>query len=205
MKTIFKQMTLALGTILIGTLLAASAHAECGILNLPKPAASLLPQSWQSQSEPASLLLVQDSTEPVVGMWHVTFIAKGNPNGPPDGTTVDNTLSHWHSDGTEMTLSSRPPASGDVCLGVWKKIGDRHYRLNHYGIGFDPATDPNTPLGFGNIRQDIVVSADGKTFQGTFSIRQYDSSGNLLVEIKGLLHGALVNINTTTGDLLSQS
>jgi hypothetical protein len=136
-------------------------------------------------------------------MWHVAFIAEGNaPPLPPDGVQIDSTLSQWHSDGTEVTLSSRPPATGDVCLGVWKEVGERHYKLNHYGIAFDPSVDPNTPRGFDNIRQDVTVSRDGKTFTGTFTIDQYDSTGNLLDEIKGDLVGTRITLSTTVSDLL---
>jgi hypothetical protein len=49
------------------------------------------------------------------------------------------------------------------------------------------------------------LNPDGITFKGTFTIQQYDQSGNLLIEIKGLLHGYRVNQHTTVGDLLSQS
>jgi hypothetical protein len=66
----------------------------------------------------------------MVGMWHVLFIAQGNEGAglPPDGVPVDNALSTWHSDGTEATVSSCAPATGDVCLGVWQKVGRRHYK-----------------------------------------------------------------------------
>ena len=90
-------------------------------------------------------------------------------------------------------------------MGVWEKVGEWHYKLNHFGISFDPTTDPNNPQGFADIRQDIFLNPDGITFKGTFTIQQYDQSGNLLIEIKGLLHGYRVNQHTTVGDLLSQS
>ncbi len=45
---------------------------------------------------------------PIVGFWHVKFIAKGN-GFIPDGTVIDMGFSQWHSDGTEILNSSRPP------------------------------------------------------------------------------------------------
>ena len=56
-------------------------------------------------------------------MWHATFTAWGNQPGPPDGTQLDNALVTWHSDGTELMNSARPPQDGNFCMGVWKKTG----------------------------------------------------------------------------------
>jgi hypothetical protein len=54
----------------------------------------------------------------IVGMWHVTFTAKGNSEGPPDNTPIDNAVVVWHSDRTEIMNSGRPAQDGDFCLGV---------------------------------------------------------------------------------------
>jgi hypothetical protein len=207
MKTILRRLSAILTAVAFGAVMVPLASAGCA--NPSKGGGlHLSPQSWSGQAYfgAASLLLASDRDDDVsmVGMWHVTFTAKGNVGAglPPDGAPVDNALSQWHSDGTEVTLSSRIPATGDVCLGVWKKVAPRRYKLNHFGISFDPATDPNNPQGFANIRQDVVLSPDGKTFKGTFTIDQFDQSGNLLIEIKGLLSGTRVDINTSVSDLL---
>jgi hypothetical protein len=62
--------------------------------------------------------------------------------------------------------------------------------------------DPNTPRGFDNIREDIILSRDGKTFTGKVTIDSYDASGNLLVEIKGDLAGTRVTLGATVEDLM---
>ncbi len=138
MTTLFKKMTVALGIVLVGTILTATANAECGDTKLQKPA-SLKQQSWQDQSQPASLLLVQATSDPIVGMWHVSFTAKGNPNGPPDGTPIDSAIVVWHGDGTEIMNSGRPAQDGNFCLGVWAKDGKTRYKLNHFALGNDTA------------------------------------------------------------------
>jgi len=197
-----RKLMLVLTTIAVGAFGVPMASAACAN---PFIKAHLAHQSWNGQVGVVPHLLLASEHDPsMVGMWHVSFIAEGNTAAglPPDGTQVDNALSQWHVDGTEETLDSRPPATGDVCLGVWKQRGERHYVLNHFGIAFDPTVDPNTPLGYANIRQDIILSRDGKTFTGTFSIDQYDATGNLLVEIKGDLVGTRVTLSTTVGDLL---
>lgn len=209
MKNVFKTAMLALAMITFGAVLVPRAFAGCGDPFHGTGKAHVSPQSWEAPVNlgGASLLMASDhdsDDDSMVGMWHVLFIAKGNegPGLPPDGVPVDNALSTWHSDGTEATVSSRVPATGDVCLGVWEKSGRRHYKLNHFGISFDPSTDPNNPLGFARIRQNIVLSPDGRTFAGTFLIQQYDQTGNLLVEVKGLLNGTRVGMRTSVADLL---
>ncbi len=208
MQSMFKQMTRVLGIVLFAAVMVPMASAGCADPFQGKGSTHLSPQSWNGEvdSGRASLLRVsdRDNDDPMVGMWHVSFVAKGNigPGLPPDGVLVDNALSQWHSDGTEITSSSRNPTTGSICLGVWKRVGFRHYRLNHFGISWDPSTDPNNPQGFANIRQDLYLGFDGRAFRGTFSIEQFDQAGNLLVGIKGQLIGTRVDLNTSVGDLL---
>jgi hypothetical protein len=202
MKIPVRKLMVVLTSIAAGALWVPTASAVCAN---PTIGAHLKPQAWERfGGVPANLLRTAEDEGPtMVGMWHVEFIADGNgPGLPPDGTVVDNGLSTWHSDGTEETLDSRPPQTGDVCLGVWTQDGVRHYKLNHFGIAFDPATNPNAPLGYAHIPQDIILSADGKTFTGTFTLTQYDSTGNVLVQIKGNLVGTRVTLSTTVANLL---
>lgn len=181
MKTALKLCVATLGIALASTLLPATARAECG----------LAPASWQGQ-DPGS--------NGIVGMWQVTFTAEGNPGGPPDGTVIDNAFAQWHSDGTEIMNSSRNPATQSFCLGVWKRVGAHHYKLNHFGISWDPSI-PDHPLGPANIREDVTLSSDGKTFSGTFTIDQYDDSKNLLAHLAGQVQGRRITVDTTGGSL----
>lgn len=200
MKAPFRNPMLIMAALVCGAVSVPTAFATCLV---PNDKGHMSRQSWTGPANgTANLLLVSESEPSMIGLWHEVFLAKGNgPGGPPDGTEVDNGLSEWHSDGTEETLDSRPPVTGDVCMGVWKLVSARHYTLNHFGIAFESA-DSTSPLGYANIRQTIVVSKDGKTFSGTFSIRQYDSSGNVLVDIMGDIYGTRIDSATTVGDLL---
>lgn len=202
MKAILKKMTIVLGVVLIGTILTAAANAECGDLQRYKPGASLQPQSWQGMGEfgPASFLQVSDNTDPIVGFWQVTLTAKGNlPPGPPDGVQIDKGFSQWHSDGTEILNSSRPPVTQSFCLGVWKNLGHSHYKLNHFPISWDPN---GNLIGLANIREEVILSSDGKTFTGTFTIDQYDQSGNLLVHIIGVVSASRLTVDTPASSVL---
>ena len=188
-------------------LLTATATAACGDAN--KFGGNLHQQSWQGSdpSQPgSSLLTIADNSDPIVGMWHVTFTAQGNENGPPDGTPIDNALATWHNDGTELMNSARPPQDGDFCMGVWKRAGRFTYKLNHFAwFANDTA---NAPSGIGNptgptqILQQITLSQDGKQYSGTFTLDAYDTTGTQVAHIVGVVAATRININTTVSDLL---
>ena len=120
MKTALRNTILALGTmtILVGTLLSNPAFAACGNTAKYRPGAWLLPQSLDKSLALLLPVSAKASDAPIVGMWHVTFTAEGNEAGPPDGAPIDNALVTWHSDGTEIMASDRPPQDGNFCMGV---------------------------------------------------------------------------------------
>src|ERR1035437_3883838 len=205
------------GAILFGTAFVSNAGAQCG----SSPMSHVAPASWRllgpspgtAHFAVASYSLgfktVSDNDaddEPIVGMWHVLFTAKGNGGGPPDGTPIDNSLIVLHSDKTEIMASSRPPQDGDICMGVWEKTGRSKYTVNHIGWGgYDTA---NAPAGIGNpsgptrILEKIVLSPDGKHFVGTFTLDAHDTSGNLTAHIVGQMTGTRVTVKTAVSDLL---
>ena len=148
----------------------------------------------------ASLLRVSTSTDPIVGFWQVTLTAKGNlPPGPPDGVVLDKGFAQWHSDGTEILNSSRPPVTQSFCLGVWKQVSPGRYKLNHFPISWD---QNNNLVGVANIREEVTLSADGNTFTGTFTLDQYDQAGNKLVHLVGLVSGTRLTVNTPASAVL---
>ncbi|HST09571.1 MAG TPA: hypothetical protein VLL05_04290, partial [Terriglobales bacterium] len=99
MQVIWKKATAMLGLLLFGAVLVSQANAECGNLGA-RNGANLKPQAWLGQSPSASLLLVsEDSVDPIVGFWNVTFTARGNAD-IPDGAPIDHAYAQWHSDGT---------------------------------------------------------------------------------------------------------
>jgi hypothetical protein len=94
--------------------------------------------------------------------------------------------------------SSRVPSTGSFCLGTWKQMGPRHYKLNHFALSFDDTVHQ----GYDNIREDIILSRDGDSFSGSFLIAKYDINGNPIAVIKGKIVGTRVNVNTTVKDIL---
>ena len=184
MKKTFKNMVAAFSLLLAGALLTATAVAQCpGV-----PIAKLHRQSWKPGRDSASLTLASSSNDPIVGMWRVQFVS--------GGTVIDQTFVQWHDDGTELMNSSRNPDTQSFCMGVWQNTGGSTYKLNHYGISWDPSTSTTAPQGLANIRESVTLAADGNSYSGTFTIVQYDESGNVLATIPGTIVGYRVNVNT---------
>ncbi len=192
----------------VGSLLsvAASARASCGSFSQVGAGKQAHPASWNVQSGRPYLTEVDEPLASIVGMWHVTFTAKGNSEGPPDNTPIDNAIIVWHSDRTEVMNSGRPAQDGDFCLGVWEEVGKSHYKLNHFAwMGNDTTNAPGgigKPTGPTHIVEDVTVSADGKHYSGTFTLDAYDTSFNLTAHIVGVLQGTRITMGTTVDDLM---
>ena len=79
MKTMLKKMTTIVGLVLVGTILTATASAEC-LSYLPKHNAGAVvsPQSWSGATfRPASLLMISEHDSDdvsIVGFWNIATI-----------------------------------------------------------------------------------------------------------------------------------
>jgi hypothetical protein len=197
MKAKFSAITVALGVIALGTVVAPAARAGCGTYPGSQSAGVVKPASFVLGS---SLLAAdwnfgQESEVPsVVGLWRVHFISEGNLKtiGVKDGDPIDQGYAAWHSDGTEIMNSGRDPVTGSFCLGVWKQTGRNSFKLNHYAMnwsGVTPQTPTNTLVGPTNIHEEIVVDPGKNNFQGSFYIDNYKLDGTLIVHITGNITG----------------
>lgn len=183
-----------------------AAFAQCGL-----PTKTYKPASWQpSIGAHLARTAFDDGDEDgpsIVGMWHVLFTAQTmNGSAIPD-TVIDNALSVWHSDHTEIMNSVRPPQDGNFCLGVWKQTGRSSFYLNHFAWfanQFPNATNNGIgdPIGPTRFTEKVTVSPDGKHFTGTFTLTAYDTKGNVTTTFTGALTGTRVTTSTSTGDLL---
>lgn len=209
MKRVFRKAAVALGIVLMGTVLTLQANAACGILDGLKPGASPHPQSFEGGNsfEGASLLLASDhDNDSIVGMWRVTLTAMGNPGGPPDGAVLDSALVQWHSDGTEIMNSARPPQDGDICLGVWERTGRSRYKLNHFARGGNDTNHAQggvgDPAGPTQIVADVFLSRDGNHYTGMFTLDAYDLSGTNPVHVVGVMTATRITVHSQIGDVL---
>jgi hypothetical protein len=186
MKTKSGMLIAGLAMVIVTAMLGPIASADCGKLDKPAAGASL----WQEPSE-------RDDGDPVVGFWRVNLVSKGN-SGIPDGTVLDAGYSQWHSDGTEILNSSRAPETQSFCLGVWKRVKQFHYKLNHFAISWANGS----LLGPANIREDVILSHDGNSFTGTFTIDQYDQAGHILAHLVGEIEAKRITVDTPITDVL---
>jgi hypothetical protein len=203
MRTTFKAVIIGtLATVLLGIVFVPKAAAQCAFPQWHK-AGALQPQSWQepAQIRRASFVLVagqEGADDRIVGFWKVKFLSEGNP-GIPDGAVLDNGFVQWHSDGTEIMNSSRPPATGNFCLGVWQKSGPSSYELNHFALSSDPG---GNLIGPARIQEHLTLNHKADQYEGTFTIDQYDVSGNLLAHIAGRVTATRITVDTAVGEVL---
>jgi len=207
MKIQLKKYAPALGALVAALLLMPVLRAQCGGINLKNLiGAAAHPQLATPTSQMARYGSSRDdgrgweSDQAIVGFWHVKFISEGS-TGIPDGTPVDAGYSQWHSDGTEiMNSGGRAPITGDFCLGVWKAVGWHSYKLNHFAAAWDPTPTTSSAsgvlLGPAQIQEQVKLDADGDGFSGTFTIDQYDESGNALAHVQGTITGTRITADT---------
>lgn len=155
--------------------------------------------------------------EPIAGLYDVTLTSAGNPPGTavPNGEVADHGYSVWHADGSEIMNSGRPAGDSNFCLGTWAQTGPRTYTLNHFTLSWfqtasgtpDPGAPPmpnieyyvnNEFAGPGNISETITLARDGKSYSGSFTITQFDTSGNVVpgFPIKGNVSATRLTIGS---------
>ena len=164
-------------------------------------AIGLFGTAFVSRSAPPTLPLISNDRrhdERIVGVWRVKLISEGSV-GIPDGTLFDDSYAQWHADGTEVTISIFAPATGNICFGVWQKMGPSTYTLNHFGLGFDAS---GTFTGQAQVREHVVVDRKGNRFEGVFSVDSYDPQGHLVARIVGRVIGTRVTVRTTIQQVL---
>jgi hypothetical protein len=161
------------------------AKTGCGY-SMEQPTTPARPQQKSGQAETERsprLVMVSDrhadpdgGSATIVGLWSVTFLLA-------DGSVFDSGYATWHSDGTELMNSGRPPMTGSFCMGVWKLTNQGTYQLNHIALSWD--STGTVFVGPANIRETITVAPSGNTYSGTFTLNQYDPNGNLLAHFAG--------------------
>jgi hypothetical protein len=163
-----KTLCLAAGLGLLALGLAGEAGAAC--MNTDK---MISPASF---STTGGLKLVPALYTP--GTRSDFFFQRVNDDGDDDGIvglwefkmtgfSVDYGTQAWHSDGTELMFSgAQNPATGDVCQGVWRKVGQNTYTLNHIAMGW---MAPGGPFGV-RVHFHMVVKLDPghHSFSGSY-------------------------------------
>jgi hypothetical protein len=180
-----------LGVLTLSLAFVSNARAGCG--NSPDSVgalnSNLLSRGKSASASAKGAGAPHPAGSDIVGMWEVELVATNIPNSPQGGIVIDHGYSQWHSDGTEIMNSSRPPATGNFCLGVWKKTGASTYSLTHRVLSFNP---DGTPEGPGSLHEVVTVDRSGNTFSGTFTFDQFDTLGNLKFHLEGIVRATRI-------------
>ncbi len=120
----------------------------------------------------------------ITGLWQITFYS-----GP---YVVDAGFDVWHSDGTEMLNDTPPPATGNVCVGVWQQATNTTYRLKHPSWTFD---NNGNLTGTAVIRETVTISSSKNSFSGPYTIDFYDNSGHSTGHYTGTVQATRIVAN----------
>lgn len=185
-----------------GLILAAGqAMAGCGMGEIGPAGAKPMVYRGDDGGLLRTAFLEPYRSSAITGLWTFTFTAEGDvgtgaPGNAlpfPDGTPVDAGFVTWHDDGTELMNSGRAPVSGSFCMGVWKQVGPRTYKLNHWALSWIPYYQPGATtswsklpggvdeafqaLGPTNIQETVTLAPGENAYTGTFRLTQYVNDG----------------------------
>src|SRR5262249_45668976 len=125
MRTRIRRCALFAAFTVVTLLAAPAAHAACAVPGATSSQALLL--SVNSLAFQSGTFGRPGEVETsIVGLWQFSLVSTITTD-LPDGTqihpgdTVDAGYVTWHSDGTELMNSGRPPMTGSFCMGVWKQ------------------------------------------------------------------------------------
>ena len=154
-------MTAVVGFALICTV--HSAKADCGLARGARPASVRMPMIAGAGNFPEE---DHERHGSIVGLWHTIYTS--------GGSTFSESFKEWHSDGTEFENVNHNPATGSVCVGVWKQVNGREVRLHHLGFLFDAA---GAPSGTFVVDETDTLREHGMSYEGNFVFRIYDVNG----------------------------
>lgn len=170
------------------TLTASIARADCGPSPKPRTMPSLhhIPTAKAAAAHTADpgpmASAIKDAS--IVGLWKVIFTS--------GGVMSDEGFDIWHADGTEVLNDTPPPATGNVCLGVWSQTGKSSYKLLHVSWTFDEYGNLN---GTALIHEQVTVSDDGNSYQGVYSIDVFDLANNNVFHQDGQLSAQRITVD----------
>lgn len=184
MKLTFSTLCIAAGL----ALSAPAVHAQCGNMTprtaiawtaLPDNAPAFRSAPKIERAEP------ERGGEPsIVGLWKVTFSS--------GGAVVDQAFETFNSDGTEIMVDTAPPASGNVCTGVWARIDGLNFKLNHPSWTFDDKGNVN---GTAVIKVNILLDQNRNSFTGTFTVDVLNTAGAPLAQFTGTVAAQRVTVD----------
>ena len=129
----------------------------------------------------------------VVGLWTVTFLVGDGPD------VWDLGFEQFHDDGTELTMDTAvSPAAGNVCVGVWERVGGRRVKLHHVGWNWDTSLTPAALAGVFVLDMTVELGRGGQTFAGRYVTDSYDLDGHVIPELhaEGAVTAKRIRVNS---------
>jgi hypothetical protein len=116
-----------------------------------------------------------------VGLWQSTFSGS-------DGSTFVGFESIF-ADGNELLIDNSPPATDNVCSGVWERTGPRSYAINHPSWDFTAGNLTNIVV----LSSWITVDERGNKYTGTETVTVYDLTLSTVVyQVSGTVTGTRI-------------
>jgi hypothetical protein len=166
---------------------ARDASAACVMKDL-SPALTAA-QRIRFVAQPSALLPSNESHKSIVGLWDVTFLVGNGPD------IFDQGFQQWHLGGTEtMVDNAVSPSFGNVCIGVWKQVGSRTYKLKHVTFNWDAQ---GKPAGTFMLLMTVRLDRHGNAYSGSYEADSFDLSGNVIPElhVEGVVRAKRITVS----------
>jgi hypothetical protein len=116
----------------------------------------------------------EEDADAIVGLWLSVVSAPDNSFPPFKAFELYGGGGTWSGSGQpDLT----PAALSSTAWGIWKRVGERKFRLVARFWTYNPDA---TPSGFAAVDVTVALSKDGKTYHGEGPLQFFDNSGNPL-------------------------
>jgi hypothetical protein len=189
--TVRIRVAAAVAVAALGVTFASEANAACFTTGARSPLAgpAARPAAFSSAAAAAEEREPAELRDSIIGMWITDYLIGNGPD------RYDQALQQFHSGGTETMLSNGlPPILGNVCVGVWKAVGPRTFRLRHMAWNW---TNEGSLAGTFVMLVNVTLDRGGRTLSGTWTADSYDLDGNLIAELhaEGVMQSARVTVD----------
>ena len=160
----------------------------CGTHVVGRPEGRFFPTHMLATFSLRTAAAAEGKNVSMVGLWHTRFLAGGK--------VYDEGYDVWNSDGTEILNDIAPPqpanGAGTICLGAYKKVGPRTYKLRHPFWIFDA----NAKLaGTGVIQEQVTVADNGNSYSGSFKYITYDLKVTMTDQVSGDIKAERITVD----------
>jgi hypothetical protein len=172
-----RPLLLVLATCFATAILAGDARAACFAPGARTPLPTGKAQ-FAATAAAAAAAAADDDSNPaasVAGLWNtIYFIGNGHD-------VYDQAYQQFHADGNENMLSrGLPPVLGNVCLGVWKRVGPRTFKVRHVAWNWNL---DGTFAGTFEMEVTLRVNRKATSYTGAWVADNFNVSGAAIPDL----------------------